>query len=192
MSELIENQPNKQGAPAVQPPTDSDGHPVREWIDTLLQAAVIAKDKQKKPFARYNSVCSAHGGRRLCGEAGCERVAQFGHKCSSHGGIKLCSIEGCRRAVQSRGFCKTHGGGVRCQHPDCAKGAISKGFCRSHGGGSRCAEPSCQKWAQRLGFCVRHSKAATDNKAEAVQPDAELIATIPLLEPLPPPTNIST
>lgn len=294
MSELIENQPNKQGAPAVQPPTDSDGHPVREWIDTLLQAAVIAKDKQKKPvtgedegspgttmpttasvnaattgsasyaaasgdkseatiyaapeeadkdveaktmamptpnandapteakinsprpdkatssptpkryrrrrcevegcakFARYNSVCSAHGGRRLCGEAGCERVAQFGHKCSSHGGIKLCSIEGCRRAVQSRGFCKTHGGGVRCQHPDCAKGAISKGFCRSHGGGSRCAEPSCQKWAQRLGFCVRHSKAATDNKAEAVQPDAELIATIPLLGPLPPPTNIST
>ncbi|ETI40537.1 hypothetical protein F441_14013 [Phytophthora nicotianae CJ01A1] len=286
MSEAVEKQPGKQDAPALQPPTDSEGHPVREWIDTLLQAAVIAKDKQKKPvpgqdeasttdvaaddttitaaaseanavvpaaetpseagkevedkteatlvldatdalgedkaeaptldkaapipaakryrrrrcevegctkFARFNNMCSGHGGRRLCGEAGCERVAQFGHKCSKHGGIKFCSIEGCRRAVQSRGCCKTHGGGVRCQHPDCTKGAISKGFCRSHGGGSRCAELNCQKWAQRHGYCVRHSKTINEVKPTPIQPDAELIgdATIPSLEP-PPPINIST
>ncbi|KAG6610278.1 Clavaminate synthase-like protein [Phytophthora cinnamomi] len=49
MSEVAESHPAKPAAAAAQPPTDSEGHPVREWIDTLLQAAVIAKDKQKKP-----------------------------------------------------------------------------------------------------------------------------------------------
>ncbi|KAL4169875.1 hypothetical protein KRP22_010786 [Phytophthora ramorum] len=49
MSEVAENPPTKQEGTALQPPTDAQGHPVREWIDTLLQAAGIAKDKQKTP-----------------------------------------------------------------------------------------------------------------------------------------------
>ncbi|KAL3673482.1 hypothetical protein V7S43_001192 [Phytophthora oleae] len=49
MSEVVDTQPAKQDASVLHPPTDNQGHPVREWIDTLLQAAVIAKDKHKKP-----------------------------------------------------------------------------------------------------------------------------------------------
>lgn len=49
MNQVAENHSNRYVSPDSQPPPDSEGHPVREWIDTLLQAAVIAKDKQKDP-----------------------------------------------------------------------------------------------------------------------------------------------
>ncbi|KAK1948190.1 putative WRKY transcription factor 19 [Phytophthora citrophthora] len=53
MSEVADagTQSIKPDAPVLQPPTDNQGHPVREWIDTLLQAADIAKDKHKKPVS---------------------------------------------------------------------------------------------------------------------------------------------
>lgn len=48
MSQIADVHASKQVVPALKTPMGSDGRPVREWIDTLLQAAVIAKDKQKK------------------------------------------------------------------------------------------------------------------------------------------------
>ena len=49
MSEVVESKHAEQDTLVLQPPTCGEGKPIREWIDTLLQAAVIAKSKQTKP-----------------------------------------------------------------------------------------------------------------------------------------------
>ncbi|OWZ24325.1 hypothetical protein PHMEG_000643 [Phytophthora megakarya] len=118
MSEVAESQPATQDTPALQPPTDSEGHPVREWIDTLLQAAVIAKDKLKKPApgeetsatTETTTVPDTTAASAADADASCTKFARFNNACSGHGGRRLCAEAGCERVAQFGHKCSAHGG----------------------------------------------------------------------------------
>ena len=78
--------------------------------------------------------CHAHGGRRVCCYAGCQKLAQARGVCITHGWKKKrCSFDGCKKQSQSKnGMCKTHGGAKLCSFGGCIHSIYIRKMCRFH------------------------------------------------------------
>ncbi|KAG6946289.1 hypothetical protein JG688_00016116 [Phytophthora aleatoria] len=179
MSEVVENRPAKQDAPAAQPPTDSEGHPVREWIDTLLQAAVIAKDKQKKPVpgeveaspATTTATTDAVDAATATAAASDTKSAvandatpknedmEAEEKTEATPGpdtIAETKLEAETRDKATSASAPKRYRRRRCEVEGCTKFARFNNACSAHGGRRLCGEAGCERVAQFGHKCSAH------------------------------------
>ncbi|KAF1787388.1 hypothetical protein GQ600_11079 [Phytophthora cactorum] len=185
MSEVVENRPAKQDAPAAQPPTDSEGHPVREWIDTLLQAAVIAKDKQKKPVpgATTTATTDAVDAATATAAASDTKAAVANDATPKNEDIeaeeKTEATPGPDTIAETKLEAETHDKATsasapkryrrrRCEVEGCTKFARFNNACSAHGGRRLCGEAGCERVAQFGHKCSAHGGIKFCSSRDAV------------------------
>ncbi|CAI5730355.1 unnamed protein product [Peronospora farinosa] len=184
MSEVAESKPVEQGTLVLQPPTGSEGKPIREWIDTLLQAAVIAKSKQKKP--EQDEVSTATTATITDVDASTTDAASFSASLAAEGiDMTDTTTSGTTNEIEKKkdelpthpdtkdtsvvlnsDATKAEEGASapaikhyrrrRCEVEGCNKFARFNNACSGHGGRRLCAETGCKRVAQFGHKCSAH------------------------------------
>lgn len=127
------------------------------------------KFKNCHACSRRGGYCYWHGGKILCNEEHCIKVAVCKGKCAEHGPRRhaveepplkdecaqdVCPVQGCDAFAPYGDKCGKHGGKKRCSERHCPKLAVRHGKCNAHG--PRCAQSRCLNAPVRNSRCARH------------------------------------